>query len=143
MRLDEHLQPGTGAWSLTAGLNLGASMRGAIVEAGVLARRNGEGSHHYRYGNAVLYNLGCTSAPRGGWRGIVQLNGRTALRDRLSDGGPAPNTGGSVLYAAPGLRWQSGLGVGVEALVQVPVLQSLEGIQRERATARVALSFDR
>ena len=48
-----------------------------------------------------------------------------------------------MLYAAPGLRWQSGLGVGVEALVQVPVLQSLEGIQRERATARVSLSFDR
>src|SRR5438477_569376 len=50
---------------------------------------------------------------------------------------------GLVRPSAPGLRWQSGLGVGVEAFVQVPVLQSLDGIQRERATARVSLSFDR
>jgi hypothetical protein len=142
-RLDEHLQPGAGAWSATGGLNLGVSPRGSIVEAGVLARANAEGSHHYRYGNALLFNAGVTSAPRDGWRLIAQLNGRSALRDRLPDGGRAPNTGGTVLYATPGLRWQSELGLGVETLVQIPVLQSLEGVQRERTTARIALSLDR
>lgn len=142
-RLDEHLQTGTGAWSMTAGINAASSWRGALVETGFLARRNGENSHRYRYGNALLFNAGLTSAAWRGWRGIAQLNGRTALRDRLADGSPAENTGGAVLYAAPGVRWQSGLGVGIEALVQIPVLESLDGIQNERTTARVSLSLDR
>jgi hypothetical protein len=141
-RLDEHLQTGTGAWSFTTGFNLGATLGGSIVETGVLARANGQGPH-YRYGNAVLYNAGLTSPVWRGWRGIAQLNGRSAAHDLEEAGDVAPNTGGTVLYATPGLRWQTGLGVGVEALVQIPVFQSLQGIQHENTTARLGVSLDR
>jgi hypothetical protein len=141
-RLDEHLQTGTGAWSLTTGLNLGASLGGSMVESGVLARVNFQGPH-YRYGNALLFNAGLLGPLWGGWRGIAQLNGRTAAHDLEEGGEPAPNTGGTVLYATPGLKWQGVLGVGVEALVQIPVFQSLQGIQHENTTARLGLSLDR
>jgi len=141
-RLDEHLQTGSGAWSFTTGLNLGASLGGSIFETGVLARANGQGPH-YRYGNAVLFNAGLTGPSWRGWRGIAQLNGRTAAHDLEEAGDPAPNTGGTVLYATPGLRWQTALGIGVEALVQIPVFQSLQGVQHENTTARLGLSLDR
>jgi len=141
-RLDEHLQTGTGAWSFTTGLNLGASLGGSMVETGVLARANLQGPH-YRYGNVVLFNAGLSSPLWRGWRGIAQLNGRTAAHDLEEAGSPAPNTGGTVLYATPGLRWQTILGLGVEALVQIPVFQSLQGIQHENTTARLGLSLDR
>jgi hypothetical protein len=142
-RLDEHLQPGTGAWSGTIGLNAMAPWRGGVMEAGLLARGNGENSRHYRYGNALLWNAGLTSRAWRGWRALAQLNGRSASRDRLAGGGEGENTGGTVLYAAPGLRWQSGIGLGLEALVQIPVAESLHGVQDERTTGRFGLSFDR
>ena len=142
VRRDEHLQPGSGAWSFTGGLNFGASLLGSIVETGVLARANGEGPH-YRYGNALLWNAGLTSPSWGACRGVAQLNARWAAHDLEEDGAAAANTGGMVLYATPGFRWQSGLGVGVEGLVQIPVFQSLEGVQREHTTARLGLSLDR
>jgi hypothetical protein len=142
-RLDIHLQPGIGAWTGTAGLNL--AMRGArgTWDASVLERISGTSAHGYRYGEAVLYNAAFTSHS---WRGVqllAQLNGRWAARDRLEDGRVGENTGGLVTYAAPGLRWLIGAGLGVEGVLQVPVTQRLYGDQREHATGRVALSMSR
>ena len=91
----------------------------------------------------LLYNAGYTSPSRRGWELIAQLNGRTAARDRLEDGARGENTGGTVVYAGPGARWHSGIGVSLEAAAQIPVLQSLNGDQDEHTTLRMALSVDR
>lgn len=142
-RLDAHLQPGSGACSGTAGLHAALRAPRGVWDASVLARDNGTNAHGYRYGRTLLYNAGFTSL---GWRGVqalAQLNGRSAARDRLEDGTIGANTGGAVLYASPGLRWSSGAGLVVDAAVQIPVSQQLDGIQREHTTARLTLSLAR
>lgn len=142
-RLDIHLQPGTGAWSGTAGLNLAMSGTRGTWDASVLHRISGASAHGYRYGRTVLYNAGFTSHAWKGVQLLAQVNGRWAARDRLEDGKVGQNTGGLVTYAAPGMRWLLGPGLAMEAAVQVPVSQRLYGDQSERATARVALSTSR
>jgi len=138
-RLDAHLQPGTGAWSGTGGLNLTAPSGPGSWETSVVGRVNGTNAHGYRYGNVVLYNAGFTSSPRNGVRLLLQLNGRSAGKDRFEDGTMGENTGGTVVYVAPGLRWVSSMGLGVEAAIQVPAVQALYGDQTEHTTARVNL----
>jgi len=142
-RLDAHLQPGAGAWSGTLGMNVAWRAAQGVWDASVLERENGTNGHGYRYGRALLYNAGFTSRGFGGVQALAQLNGRVAARDRLEGGTPGVNTGGAVLYAAPGLRWSSGSGLVVDAAVQVPMRQQLDGEQREHTTARLTFSFDR
>jgi len=74
---------------------------------------------------------------------LVQLNGRTAERDRIEADTEGANTGGTVVYASPGLRWQTGFGIDVEGAVQIPMIESLYGIQDEHVTARIAFSLGR
>jgi hypothetical protein len=138
-RLDAHLQPGTGAWAGTLGLATDASFLSAAVSASIVGRLNGTSRHGYHYGDAVLFNLGCarTLGPR--WQAALELNGRSAGRDRTEDGSRDPNSGGSLLYAAPGLRWSGPGGIGLDLLVQIPVARSLNGVQSERTTGRLAL----
>jgi hypothetical protein len=142
-RLDIHLQPGIGAWSGTMGLNLATSGARGKWDASVLNRISGASAHGYRYGKAVLYNAGFTSHAWKGVQLLAQVNGRWAARDRLEDGNVGENTGGLVTYAAPGMRWLFGSGLGVEGAIQVPVSQRLYGDQREHATGRVSLSMSR
>jgi hypothetical protein len=141
--LDAHLQPGAGAWSGTAGLNLAMTARAGVWDASLLARDNTASARGYRYGRALLYNAGFTSVSWKGVRWLAQVNGRTAARDRLEDATPGENTGGTVLYAAPGLRWESGLGLTLDAGVQVPLIQSLFGDQTEHTTGRLSLTLSR
>lgn len=141
-RLDAHLQPGTGAWSGTVGLNVATSQRAGIWDGSVLGRVNGESAHGYRYGNALLYNAGFTSKR---WRNLqllAQVNGRVAKRDRLEDGALGANTGGAVTYLAPGARWTR-FGLVLDGAVQIPIAQSLYGDQTEHTTARLTLSMSR
>ena len=142
-RLDVHLQPGTGAWSGTVGLDLARSDGRGTWDASVLDRRSATSTHGYRYGQTVLYNAGFTSTSWGGVQLLAQINGRWAQRDRLEDGAVGENTGGMVTYAVPGVRWRLGPGLGVEGALQVPVAQRLDGDQREHTTGRVSLSMSR
>jgi hypothetical protein len=140
-RLDAHAQPGTGAWSGTAGADYNVATRAGRLDLNASARWSGTSAHGYHYGNTALYNAGLTHRFGGNWQGMLQLNGRTAQRDQLEGGGIGENTGGTVLYVAPGARWLGFAGVAIEAAVQIPVVESLYGVQDEHATARFALSY--
>ena len=142
-RLDIHLQPGIGAWSNTTGLNLAMSGARGTWDASVLNRISGTSTHGYRYGETVLYNVGFTSYTWKGLQLLAQVNGRWAARDRLESGRVGENTGGLVTYAAPGMRWLIGSGLGVEGAVQIPVTQRLYGDQSEHATGRISFSVSR
>ncbi len=142
-RLDSHLQPGIGAWSGTLGAHAALRAPIGVIDASVLDRYSGVSSHGYRYGNALLYNGGYASPERSGMQLLLQVNGRGSARDRLEDGTLGANTGGSVVYFAPGLRWSGSLGVTLEGAVQIPVIESLNGDQDEHATGRLAMSIGR
>jgi hypothetical protein len=141
-RLEQHLQPGNGAWSETAGLDITFPRASGNWNVSLLGRANQENSDGYRYGNAGLYNAGYTSPMLGSLQLMAQVNGRSAEHDRLESGEDGEHTGGTVLYAAPGLRWMSG-GIMAEAQVQIPFYQSLYGDQTEHTTARLTLSYGR
>jgi hypothetical protein len=140
-RLDQHLQPGTGAWSGSAGLNANLVVRAGTIGASLLGRWNANNRFGYHYGNALLYDLGVTSRERHGLSLVAQLNGRTADGDRLEDGSIGEHTGGTVVYASPGVRWNTEVGVTVEAGLQIPVYERLRGVQDEHTTARLACSL--
>jgi len=142
-RLDEHLQPGTGAWSGTGGLNVAVTIGRGIVDGSILGRLNGTNSHDYRYGNVLLFNAGYASPAQHGVRLLAQINGRSASRDRLDAGTAGENTGGTVVYLSPGARWRTGLGPDIEGAVQIPVVENLRGEQDEHTTARIAVSLSR
>jgi hypothetical protein len=140
-RLDAHLQPGTGAWSGSAGCGGDLSLRSTALSASVLARFNGTNAHGYHYGDAVLFNLGCARTVSPSVQASLELNGRSAARDRTEDAILDPNSGGTLLYAAPGLRWSAGGSLAFDLLVQVPIAQALHGVQSEKTTGRLALRW--
>jgi hypothetical protein len=143
VRLDEHLQTGTGAWSGLAGADLTLPLRAGRLDLNASYRLNAGNSAHYRYGAALLYNAGFARRVGNALELSLQANGRLARQDRLEDGSPGGNTGGSELYVSPGARWFAGAGVLLEAAVQIPVASRLNGDQKEHATARFALSLAR
>jgi hypothetical protein len=140
-RLEAHLQPGSGAWSGAGGLGFDYSFPGGAVSASVIGRWNGTSARDYHYGNAALYNLGYARTLSPTWEGTLEVNGRSAERDRTEDGDFDPNSGGSITYVAPGLRWLGAGRVAVDLLVQIPVVQSLYGDQTEHTTARLGFSW--
>jgi hypothetical protein len=142
-RLDIHLQPGTGAWSGTVGFHLAMNVSSGTWDASVLDRTSGISAHGYRYGRVLLYNGGFTSREWRRVRLLAQVNGRSAARDRLEDASVGENTGGVVVYAAPGMRWRIGSGLGMEGAIQLPVGQRLYGDQVEHATGRLTFSVSR
>jgi hypothetical protein len=142
-RLDAHLQPGSGAWSGTAGFHLALRAHPGLLDVSVMGRLNGTNTHGYHYGNTLLYNAGWASRDVSGWQANLQMNGRSAARDQTEEGTLDENTGGTVLYLSPGFRWRGWQGLGLEAAVQIPVLETLYGVQDEHTTARLALSLGR
>jgi hypothetical protein len=142
-RVDAHLQPGAGAWSGTGGLHAATRFSVGIFDASVLGRVNGTNVHGYHYGNTLLYNAGWASRGASGWQLLLQMNGRSAARDMTEEGVNDPNSGGTVLYLAPGVRWQGWQGLALHAAVQIPFVESLYGIQDEHTTARLAISVGR
>src|SRR5262245_46529976 len=142
-RVEAHLQPGAGAWSGTGGLHAATRLATGIFDASVLGRVNGTNVHGYHYGNTLLYNAGWASRDVSGWTFLLQMNGRRTPPDLTEGGQHDENSGGTLLYLAPGARWQGWQGLALEAAVQVPVVESLYGIQDEHTTARLAVSLGR
>jgi hypothetical protein len=143
VRLDEHLQPGTGAWSALAGADLTLPLSAGRFDFNLTYRVNAVNLANYRYGNALLYNAGFARRLGSVLELLLQANGRVAQQDRLEDGTLGENTGGSVVYASPALRWFVGAGLLLEAGAQFPFTSILHGDQQEHATARFALSLAR
>jgi len=142
VRLEQHLQPGTGAWSGQAGLELAAPVGSFLVEADVMGRANGANDIGYHYGNALLYDVGAGTRRFGAWQFLAHVNGRSAAQDRVDDAGDLdPNSGGGVTYVAPGVRYFGVMGLVVDAGAQLPVIESLTGDQDEHATARLSVSL--
>jgi hypothetical protein len=143
---EEHLQPGSGATSLFAGLAYAHGIGGgAHVYTSVMGRWNGTNADHYRYGDVLLANLAVLRAFASSVSGSLELNYRASNRDRSAgdDGMGAldPNTGGSVLYLSPKGQFTLASPVGLQLGVQIPVARNLNGDQREFANFESGLVF--
>lgn len=142
-RYEAHLQPGTGAWAGMAGVSYDAASLGSALSASALGRINGTNKYGYQYGNTLMLNAGYARTLSPSWEAALELNARSAKRDVTEEGSEDPNSGGSLLYVAPSVRYMlSGL-ASVQFLVQVPVAQNLYGDQTEHTTARLGIVFSR
>jgi hypothetical protein len=143
VRLDEHLQPGTGATDTFGGLSgfYLLDSRSSLFASAQL-RRTGTNDFHYKYGNSALANLGYERKLGKIWDGALELNFRNAGVDRIDAAGTRdPNTGGRLLYVTPRLVVDFGRGLVGRLAVQVPVYKDLNGDQREKAVANVGLTY--
>jgi hypothetical protein len=111
LRIDPHLQLGTGSWDLGAGLGWGYRMEWGSLYASALYRMNRAGANRYEYGDVVLANV-AIETPIGTLTGLssaesntvgVELNYRHARRDDFGSSAYR-DSGGSVLYVTPSLR---------------------------------------
>ncbi|MGH7740623.1 MAG: hypothetical protein ACRENS_01225 [Candidatus Eiseniibacteriota bacterium] len=141
VRADEHLQPGSGAITYSAGLayalDQSALAHWYASAGGRWSERNASG---YRYGDALTavaaYQRGVSS-----WiSAAAEFDYR--VTDKDDDAGTLdPNTGGSVLYFAPRVNLAFGGPVALKLGVQIPIAQHLYGDQNEHTNLLTGLVF--
>ena len=155
-RLDEHLQPGAGAWSGIAGVAFDRALPMMAFSASVLGRANSTNDDGYHYGDAVLYNAGVARVLTPVWEASLELNGRTAERDHITanavvvpagpdflglESGFDENTGGTIVYVTPSVRWTALGPTAISFGAQVPLLGALYGDQTERTNFRLTIGW--
>jgi hypothetical protein len=92
-------------------------------------RRNGSGAENFRAGNEWQLNAGSAYPIFSRLELLGQLNFRHKSRDfSPEENGLDPFTGGTFVYASPGVRWSGARGA-IYALVQLPVYRNVNGIQ--------------
>ncbi len=140
--LDHHVQPGSGAWAGIFGAQMLYNAGNVPLFAGVSYQANGTNDHDFAYGNVLRYNL-AAQFPLARFVDLIgEVNGRYARFDK-EGGGKDPHSGGSVVYASPGLRWKIFSGVALRTQVQIPIIERLNGVQDEDVNFRTGLIFER
>ncbi len=139
-RIDEHGQPGTGAWGPFAGVHYRLEQGRWLAFGSVSARAHSENDHGYRYGAALLWSVHGQYSPAR--RVVLDLgvDGRHAQADQGS-GASVPNTGGSVLSVAPGVYLDAFGGTWLFVRGQVPFYQRLRGVQDQLPTVVAGVQY--
>ena len=103
VRLDEHVQPGTGSTDLFGGLSgLYLFDEKSAIFSSVSYRGTGTNDFGYKYGNILLANVAYERKFGERLDTVLELNYRWAGEDIVNPAGVRdPNTGGSVLYVTP------------------------------------------
>ncbi len=142
-RLDEHVQPGTGATNLTGGLS-GLYLLDAksSLYASVAYTGTGRNDFGYKYGDNVQANLVYDRKLTDWIDGLVELNFLDAKRDQIDAAGvPDPDTGGQTLYVTPRVGVSIFRGLVARAAVQIPVWEHLNGIQDVKPAFTAGLTY--
>jgi hypothetical protein len=142
-RLDEHVQPGTGATNLLGGLSfLYLFDEQSSIYASTTYTGTGRNDFGYKYGNnfqaSVVYDRKLAE-----WvDGLLEVNFLDARRDEIDEAGLVDeNTGGQSLYLTPRIAMHVGYGVVVRLAAQFPVWKNLNGIQDIKPTYSAGLTF--
>jgi hypothetical protein len=140
-RLDEHVQPGTGSTDPFFGvsgyylLNTKSSLF-----ASAQRRLPGGNDFGYQYGDISLLNFAYERKLTTNLDSVLELNYRHAGRDRIDASGTYDaDTGGSLLYLTPRVLVNVG-GVVVRFAAQIPVSESLYGVQNEKPVYNIGFT---
>lgn len=123
MRLDEHVQPGTGATNLSGGL-AGLYLVDGLSSLYLSAAYTGTGRNDfgYKYGDNVQVNFVYDRKLTDWLDGVVEINFLDAKRDQVDAlGVPDPDTGGRSLYVTPRAGVNVVKGLVARAAAQFPV----------------------
>jgi hypothetical protein len=142
-RLDEHVQPGTGATNLSGGLSgLYLLDEKSSLYASAAYTGTGRNQFGYKYGNNVQANLVYDRKLTDWLDGVVELNFLHAKRDQVDTlGVPDPSTGGQTLYLTPRVGVKIVRGLVARAAVQIPVWENLNGIQDVKPAFTAGLTY--
>jgi hypothetical protein len=143
------IQPGTGSLDGIVGLNyrqtlfsvptLSGAYSALPLAIGVSYQFNGKGTYDYRFGNSLLTSVGTAYQFADRATLLFQANGRfQGFADVGMTGEPREDTGGTWIFASPGLSVQLSEPFSAYGYVQLPVYQNVHGIQQ---TAKVNLLF--
>ncbi|MFQ5638330.1 MAG: hypothetical protein ACE5IR_10100 [bacterium] len=133
--LDAHIQPGTGSWNYLMGFSLNHINNYFGLSSNWLYSINatGEaGDDDYRYGNwlnadiAVKYELFSSQTNERSLFLILGINGELRGKEEIN-GRIIENTGGEVLYFAPGFQFMMTPAIFIEASFQYPIYHNLNG----------------
>lgn len=145
VRLDEHLQAGTGSRDVFGGFSsVYLLTHTSSVFGSVQYRRTGTNDFGYRYGDIKTASAGYEQKFTEKLDGVVTLDYRDAGRDLAGLAGEKgfdPDTGGRILYASPRLSMDFSRGLVGRLSVQVPVVKNLNGEQQEKTVVNVGLTY--
>jgi len=139
-RIDEHGQPGTGAWGPFAGIHYRFEERSWLGFASLSGRVRSENGYGYRYGSALLGSIHGQYFPSK--RVVLDLgvDGRYAAADKGA-GETVVNTGGTVLSIAPGVYLNVAGGAWVFVRGQVPVYKHFRGDQDQLPSVVTGIQY--
>jgi hypothetical protein len=137
------LAPGSGSTDLSGGVVYQRQASVPTLSRGVLGNRaamayfigatfryNGSGTEDYRQGKELLANGGVIYPILNRLGVIAQINARFRGKDDVGDTEEIRgHTGGSFVFASPGLRVSLPKGLAVYGIIQIPVYQRVNGIQ--------------
>ena len=143
VRLDEHVQPGTGATNLSgglAGLYLVDDKSSLYLSAAYTG--TGRNDFGYKYGDNVQVNFVYDRKLTDWLDGLVEVNFLDAERDQVDAlGVPDPDTGGRSLYVTPRVGINIVKGLVARAAAQFPVWENLNGIQDIKPAYTAGLTY--
>jgi len=96
---------------------------------GVTAKRTGRGTRDYRSGNEIQVNAGANYPLFEAFQVLFQLNYRAKTKDDVGKTDAIrDDTGGTFLYASPGLRFAFTPKTALYGYVQIPIYQRINGV---------------
>jgi hypothetical protein len=142
--IDEHKQIGTGTWDGIVGAWYTFGDFPTVAYAGVSARINSSNSRGNHYGNAIFGTVGARRSFLDDKRlyFAVDAQVRNAGLDTTPDHVYDPNSGGFVGYAVGAAGYAITQDLLVRAVLQMPVLTALNGVQSEHPVGYLALAYD-
>ncbi len=143
VRLDEHVQPGTGATNLSGGLaGLYLVDEKSSLYLSTAYTGTGRNDFGYKYGDNVQVNFVYDRKVTDWLDGVVELNFLDAKRDQVDALGlPDPDTGGQSLYVTPRVGVNVVKGLVARAAAQFPVWENLNGIQDIKPAFTAGLTY--
>ena len=163
-RFETDHQPGSGSWDPLVGVAFSQGFRRgrSSLHGNVLYQLNSEGSQETTLGDLTLFNLAFVHRFAGAedhvhatggtgphthtettWDGMIELNGEHRGRDE-THGHVNENSGGSLIYFAPGLRVGFAGKWSAFAQVGIPLLDDPNGFQHDtdfRVVAGMGVGF--
>ncbi len=142
-RLDEHVQPGTGATNLAGGLSgLYLLDENSSLYASAMYTGTGRNEFGYKYGDNVQANVYYDRKLTDWLDAVLEVNYLFARRDQVDELGVVdPDTGGNSVYLTPRIAVNIVRGLVARAAAQFPVWEDLNGIQDIKPAFTAGLTY--
>ena len=136
-------QPGTGSWDPLAGITYGwfsGDWLSAFVST--TGRYTTPGWHGYRRGSFFGASAALQVQPKSWFAFSIGADVSWTQADALSNHHAVPNTGGTVLYAAPAILFSPRTDLLIRAVVDAPVVTAMNGSQTAGTQASLSVAWD-